>query len=173
MNEAVELKDGRSVRLRRLRTSDTELFVAYFGGLSAHSRYFFHPFAFDREHAAAEALKASAADGYRLVAVTAEAEDERIVGYGWIDGLQGPELPMLGIGLIDEYHNVGLGRALLTALIRGARELGLKQVRLGVFDDNPRAIHVYESVGFRRDPTKPPRAEGNHLEVYMLLQVDE
>ena len=33
----------------------------------------------------------------------------------------------------------------------GFRELGLHRISLGVYDFNPRAIHVYEKMGFKRE----------------------
>lgn len=167
----IKLKDGRIIKIRTVQNSDTELFLKYFDGLSAKSRYFFHPFPFDREHATAIAKDADSRSTYRLVAVEGEQERERIVGYTWIQGLEKDDIPMLGIGLVDEYHNAGLGKRLMKAMIERAKQLNLDRLKLGVYDDNPRAIHVYESVGFQIDPSIPPRKETEHTEIYMILRI--
>ena len=93
-----------------------------------------------------------------------------MVAYSWVDGLTGPDLPMLGIGVVDHYHGVGLGRALLRLMIEAARRLGVGTLRLGVFDHNSRAIHVYESVGFQVDRMMPPRVFDGITEICMVVR---
>ena len=78
---------------------------------------------------------------------------------------------MLGIGIVDDYHERGIGKLLLRALIGVGHGMGLQAIRLGVNDDNPRAIHVYESVGFRHDTAKPPQDRGSHKQLYMVCDV--
>ncbi len=170
----IKLKNGQVIKFRTVRNSDTELFLKYFDDLSARSRYFFHPGRFDLEHAESITKNANSGDTYRLVAVQGEKEYGRIVGYAWIQGLEKKDyIPMLGIGIIDEYHNVGLGKAMMKLMIERAKQLNLDRLKLGVFDDNPRAIHIYESVGFRIDPTIPPRKENEHTEIYMIIEIKD
>lgn len=167
----IKLKDGRVVKTRTVRKEDTFLILEYFNGLSAKSRYFFHPCPFDGENAAAIAADAENSDTYRLVAVEENQQRDRIVGYAWIQGLKRSDIPMVGIGIIDEYQNVGLGTEMLKLLTERAKQLNLESLRLGVYDDNPRAIHVYESVGYFLDLTIPPRKEAEHTEIYMTLRI--
>ena len=157
--------------MRKVCASDTDRFVVYFDGLSARSRYFYHPFAFDRASAEAVTTDLDSEDHYRIVATAERDGQEAIVGYAWLDGLTASDIPMLGIGIIDDYHERGIGKLLLRALIGVGRDRGLASIRLGVNDDNPRAIHVYESVGFRHDPTKPPQDRGSHQQIYMVCDV--
>ena len=42
---------------------------------------------------------------------------------------------------------------------------------LGVFADNRRAIHVYESVGFQLDPAFPARDFDGRSELYMVVEI--
>ena len=162
------LRDGTTVTLRRVRADDADRFVGYFDGLSERSRYFFHPFAFERASAETVTSDLNSEDSFRIVATAERGGREAIVGYAWLQGLSGPDVPMLGIGLVDAYHERGIGKLLLHALLDVGRGMGLKAIRLGVNDDNPRAIHVYESVGFRHDPSKPPQDRGSHQQIYMI-----
>ncbi len=162
------LRDGTTVTLRRVQAVDADRFVEYFDGLSERSRYFFHPFAFERASAETVTSDLDSEDSFRIVATAERGGREAIVGYAWLQGLSGPDVPMLGIGLVDAYHERGIGRLLLRALLDVGRAMGLKAIRLGVNDDNPRAIHVYESVGFRHDPSKPPQDRGSHQQIYMI-----
>jgi RimJ/RimL family protein N-acetyltransferase len=51
-----------------------------------------------------------------------------------------------------EARGKGYGTAMVTkALDAGFRELGLEQIELGVWDDNARAIRLYEGLGFACD----------------------
>ena len=165
------LRDGTTVTLRRVRAADTDRFVGYFDGLSERSRYFYHPFAFERASAEAVTSDLDSQDWYRIVATAERGGRETIVGYAWLQGITGPDLPMLGIGIVDDYHERGIGKLLLRALIGVGHGMGLQAIRLGVNDDNPRAIHVYESVGFRHDPAKPPQDRGSHKQLYMVCDV--
>ena len=56
----------------------------------------------------------------------------------------------IGIAVKKDYWNKGIGRKLLTSLIALAKQSGLKVLSLEVRTDNKRAIHLYESLGFRR-----------------------
>lgn len=170
------LKDGRTVRIRRARGSDTEPFLRFLAGLSAESRDFMHGWssasACTREHAESLAARALADDHHALVATDGEPPHERIVGYCWIDGLRSKEvIPMLGIGIIDKYHEVGLGKALFRLMLEHAGTMGWERVRLGVWADNARAIHVYESVGFRTDPAMPAKDFEGRTELYMVVRI--
>ncbi len=49
----------------------------------------------------------------------------------------------------DELRGKGYGKQMLRLAIEKARsEFGAKKITLGVFDNNPAALHCYESVGF-------------------------
>ncbi len=170
-----ELKDGRVVRFRTVRSSDTELFLGFFEGLSARSRDFMHGWSArcNLDHAQSITRQADSPGYHGLVVVAPTPSGERIVGHSWIDGIGGPDMPMLGIGIIDEYHEVGLGTKLLRLMIDDARQLGLERVKLGVWADNARAVHVYESVGFRRDPALPSRDFDGRIEHYLVVETNQ
>ncbi len=58
----------------------------------------------------------------------------------------------IGIGVAPTHRGVGLGRALLGAIIDWARaHPTLEKLDLGVFADNRRAIRLYESLGFAHE----------------------
>ena len=181
VDRQIELRDGRIVRFRNVRRSDTELLLGFFDGLSVQSRDFMHGWSArcSREHA--ESITAQAdQDSYHGVVVTVPADqahppasEERIVGYSWIADVIEWRAPGLGIGVVDEYHDMGLGSALLRSMIEDARQLGLDRVRLGVWADNPRAIHVYESVGFRSDPGIPPKDFDGRTELYLVVETNK
>ena len=56
----------------------------------------------------------------------------------------------IGIAVRKEYWGMGLGTLLMEKALALAAELGYQQAELGVYADNPRAIHIYEKLGFER-----------------------
>ncbi|MBB3441569.1 GNAT family N-acetyltransferase [Rhizobium sp. BK379] len=57
----------------------------------------------------------------------------------------------LGMGLLPAYRGQGLGRRLIEASIKGAQQVGMLRIELGVHADNARAIRLYEGIGFVRE----------------------
>ncbi len=57
----------------------------------------------------------------------------------------------LGFVIVDDTkRGKGYGRQMLKlAIAKAVREFGAKKITLGVFDNNPAALHCYESVGFK------------------------
>ncbi|CAN7653767.1 GNAT family N-acetyltransferase [Agrobacterium genomosp. 3] len=75
------------------------------------------------------------------------------VARGWLIGIlerkcEPGTLLMDGIFVRPEARSLGVGSALLEAIERRAVANGLKQVRLDVIDENPRARVLYQSRGF-------------------------
>lgn len=54
----------------------------------------------------------------------------------------------LAIAVRQDYWHLGIGRLLIEEDLRLAAEMGYEQIELGVFADNKRAQHLYESCGF-------------------------
>ena len=68
-----------------------------------------------------------------------------------------------GIVITTSMQNKGYGKEVLTRSVEyGFNELGLKRIYLGVFVDNPRAIHVYEQCGFKE-------YDRNDVDVFMEM----
>lgn len=55
----------------------------------------------------------------------------------------------LGISLAKAVREEGIGTELMSALIDEGRKLSLRLLTLSVFENNPRAIHLYKKFGFR------------------------
>jgi len=168
-NQEILLRDNRTVTLRAVVSDDVECFLGFFAGLSAQSKDFMHGWSAvgGQEHAEGMVGKMASADHIAIVAVTPNG---CIVGYCWLDGLESADMPMLGIGIIDEFHEAGLGRVLLRAMIGQAGAMGYPRVRLGVWTDNARAMHVYRAVGFVDDPIMPAKDFDGRTELYMVME---
>ena len=55
----------------------------------------------------------------------------------------------LAMYLHQDFHNVGLGAAMLPKLLELARREGLRRVGLTVVAENARAVRLYEKFGFK------------------------
>ena len=92
-------------------------------------------------------------EGAQLVALSGDAV------VGWCDIRRNPfegfrHVGELGVGLLPEWREQGLGRRLIKATIDAARAKGVTRVELETFASNPRAIHVFESLGFKTEGVK-------------------
>ena len=91
-------------------------------------------------------------DGQRSRALTMTDDDE-IVGYITLrTPADDTTEQRLGFVIVDDSkRSSGLGKALVSMAVKYAFEtLGATRVSLGVFDNNPAAIHCYEAAGFHR-----------------------
>lgn len=61
---------------------------------------------------------------------------------------------VLGMGLLPAYRGRGHGRKLLETTLKAAKLAGFSRVELTVHADNPRALALYERVGFVREGIK-------------------
>jgi len=72
-----------------------------------------------------------------------------LVGYAglWFDGR---DAQVMTVATDPGHQGRGIGRRLLTTLLDHARAVGAESVLLEVRVDNDPALHLYESLGFRR-----------------------
>lgn len=55
----------------------------------------------------------------------------------------------IGISVLKDYWELGIGSAMFKEMINIAKERGIKIIELGVIDCNDRAINLYKKYGFR------------------------
>lgn len=75
-------------------------------------------------------------------------------GKGFVDA----RVPELSISIVPGRRRMGIGRALLAALIAKAREHGVRAISMALAPDNP-ARPLYEEAGFVEDPAAPSASE--------------
>ena len=83
---------------------------------------------------------------------TAIDNDGKIVGHIMLR-YPDPSKTVIRFGFVivdDQLRGKGYGKQMLQLAIQKAKnEFGAKKITLGVFDNNPSALHCYESVGFK------------------------
>lgn len=123
------------------------------------------------------ALCAISAEGDKLLGIAGfKTADGALTGggfgdivaiYGWLGAIwRAPVLSLLerdriddqllmdGIAVIPEARGLGVGTALLHAIVEEASNRELRSVRLDVIDSNPRARALYERFGFTANTTE-------------------
>jgi putative acetyltransferase len=81
----------------------------------------------------------------------------------------------IGIMIHKDYQNKGVGTALMAALIDVADNwLMLVRIELSVFEDNERAIHLYEKFGFEKEGIKRLSGirNGKYENEYLMARIN-
>jgi RimJ/RimL family protein N-acetyltransferase len=125
----VQLRDGRTVWLRKIRTQDEDELRDAFHRLSADSRYarFMMPVREPSPAMLAAATRPHPDHDLALVAVSGEGgPDQDIVAGARYVGAQGVDTCEFAVTVADDWHGLGLARRLLEILIAQATARGLR-----------------------------------------------
>lgn len=78
--------------------------------------------------------------------------DKKIVGYIKIIRLYGKSnhVGELGMFVKKDYRDKGIGELMIRQALKYAHKEGIKIVKLSVFANNNRAIHLYRKLGFKK-----------------------
>jgi RimJ/RimL family protein N-acetyltransferase len=78
----------------------------------------------------------------------------------------------LGIHVLFEYRNQGIGTRLLETALTWARARSIEKITLSVFSTNACAIHLYENLGFQREGTrrKQFRVRGEYVDDILMAK---
>ena len=134
-----------NLTIRALADADVPKISAFFEGLSGASRYFYHPYPFDQDAVATIAGELHNPSCVHIGAFS----DEKLVGHVWYRGGGGDGYPGLGIGVVDAFHNRGIGQRLMGRIEGIARERGEQGLALTCYRENYRALRVYAKQGYR------------------------
>ena len=146
MGETVEFATtaGASLAARRLTCADAKPLQEFYASLSADSFRWFQAHALDDETVRKAMRRSERGDDLTLGLF----DGERLVGYLFLWYFNEP-VPLLGVGLHDDFHGRGLGRGLMRFLMTAAEANGSEGVELTTMQDNGRAFALYQNVGFR------------------------
>ncbi|MBU1202980.1 GNAT family N-acetyltransferase [Patescibacteria group bacterium] len=69
----------------------------------------------------------------------------------WFNLVQSDDLGRVNFGMIVDkvYQGMGYGQQIMEIIENEAKKLGAKKIRLGVFQDNNPAVHIYKKFGFK------------------------
>ncbi|MCI4346673.1 MAG: GNAT family N-acetyltransferase [Thermoplasmata archaeon] len=144
----VTLRDGRIALIRRARARDAEAVIAHVNAIGAEGVHLMtEKLRHTPEEERAVFRSADGKAGLYLVAVC----DGKIVGSADIARgrhSKNRHTAELGLALRKEARGIGLGTAMMRALIEWSRSVGLQKLTLGVFASNAPARALYRKLGF-------------------------
>lgn len=79
----------------------------------------------------------------------------------------------IGIGILKEYWNMGIGTLFFEEILRISEGLGIKQLELGVFEGNERGMALYRKMGFIQAGFLPDAVrlkDGRMLKEYTMIK---
>lgn len=77
--------------------------------------------------------------------------DNKVVGWCDISSIHrhvAEHVGSLGIGVLDSFRGMGIGKALMLKALELAKDKGLTRIELTVRENNTRAIELYKKLGF-------------------------
>ena len=86
-------------------------------------------------------------------------------------GMKTSHRAKIGIAILKDYWDLGIGSAMFEELIAAARERGSEIMELEFIEGNERAKHLYEKYGFRIVSEKPNAfklKDGTHLKEFYM-----
>lgn len=152
----VALRDGRTVHVRTIQTTDEGEILQAFGRMSAEARYmrFMRVVKEPNLERLHKALAAFPESGTGIVATVPAADGIDIVGSAIFVIGQDRSSCEFAINVDSNYGGTGLGRALMTTLIEEATRRGLIEMEGFVLTENKPMLRLASRLGFKthRDP---------------------
>ncbi|MGN1048797.1 MAG: GNAT family N-acetyltransferase, partial [Eubacteriales bacterium] len=89
----------------------------------------------------------------------------------FMSGIKKSHRAVIGIAILRDYWNLGIGSAMFEELVAAAQKRGIEIMELEFIEGNERAKHLYENFGFRVVSERPNAIklkDGTYLsEIYM------
>jgi GNAT superfamily N-acetyltransferase len=151
---SVTLRDESSIFIRPIEPDDKAAIVAAFQKLSPESRYrrFFAPLQQLRPADLAYLTEVDHHDHEALIAHSAHAEPLGVARF--VRGSEARKAEV-AVAVIDEWHGRGVGTALLTELVKRAREEGVQVFTATILTDNRDALKLMRTFGDAHRATSP------------------
>jgi len=147
-------KKGNNVTFRYLRENDLDAMLSYINTLIAEDTFiglYGAPLTLEEEKKHLDETIESMKKGDKIVIVV--EINGQYVGSGDLRRetvRRKKHGGNIGISLLQEYREDGIGTKLLTHLIAEGKKLGLSLLHLTCLENNDRALHLYEKLGFKR-----------------------
>ena len=134
------LKDGTVVHIRPIRPEDDHALIEIFKHLSPQTVYqrFFQALP---ELSPGMARYLANVNYTNRMALIAEAGGD-VIGVGRYERTSDAQVADLGLVVLDEWQNLGLGRILLQEILRIGKSNGIQQFRADVLAENRRMLRL-------------------------------
>jgi ribosomal protein S18 acetylase RimI-like enzyme len=167
-------KKGRKIEIREIQEKDYVELRNFINSLVRENTYISKNIPIDREgelnyvRRCLEEIKRK--ERVYLVAVY----KNKIVGAAEIRRKRFKEkhVGVLGISVRKNYRNEGIGKILMSEVIKRSKKLGIKLVILDVFKINKPAIALYEKLGFKKyaELLKALKHKGKYISVLCMYK---
>jgi acetyltransferase len=150
----LQLRDDTVVTIRPIRADDEPLMVTFHAGVSPRSVYqrYFHLSTLEQRitHTRlALTCRVDPAVGLALVAEHTAADGVvAVVALGRLTRTDPPGSAEVALLVVDRWHGLGLGTAMMHALVDGASELGVQRLHGEMLADNDAMRAVVRHAGF-------------------------
>ena len=174
----IALKDGRRAILRSPRVEDAAQMLAFLRESTAQTRFLVREpdeaerMTLEQEERFVRAQQDDAR-GVMLLALV----DGQLAGIGHLMPVSGMRRMRhrctLAIALLSAYWGLGIGRAMMRAMLETAKGLGYEQAELEVVTANERAVGLYRSLGFEvcgKLPRNMKYADGSYADLYTMVR---
>ena len=172
------LKDGRSAVLRSPKEEDVDGIIEYLlvsaGETDYILRYPEECLKYTRENESEFLKQVNSSDNRIMLVCEVEGRIAGNCDISFGTNMKTRHRASVGIALISEFWNLGIGTAMFKQLIKFAEERKeIIQIELDVVEGNMRARALYEKMGFRITNVKPDAIrlkDGTLLNEYMMIK---
>lgn len=147
----VALKDGRIALIRRAKSQDAEAVIAHVNAIGAEGIYIMTErlLLTPKEERAVFRRADGKSELYIVAIIGGEIVGTADVARGRHS--KNRHAASLGIAIRKDARGVGLGMAMMRAMIGWARSVGIRKLTLGVFASNTPAVALYRKLGFTQE----------------------
>lgn len=170
------LKDGRTAAFRSPSPDDAEAMIQYFKTINSETPYLLrYPDECDLDIASERAFLQNMLDSENSVMLFCTV-DGKLAGSCQIDRKKwrkNRHRGSVGVALVREFWGLGIGTAMFAELLAIARDWGLMQVELEVFEGNDRAMALYRKMGFEvvsATPNAIRLEDGTMLKEFLMVR---
>ena len=152
------MKNGSAVTIRPIRPEDETLLVQFHHGLSDQTVYmrYFNTFQLSQRITHERLSRLCFIDYDREMSLIADFKNGKggheLLGLSRLIKLGGTRDATFSVTIADKYQKQGLGRELLTRIIRVAGDEKLEHIVGGIHSENAAMLHLCRTLGFKLEP---------------------
>lgn len=167
------LRNDQVVKIRETEVKDAALILDFFVEVNKESKFLMREphevdMTLDEEMRFLERISKSEHDCMLVV-----FDENSVVG---TVGFHGSGLSRvkhrvsIGISVLSEYQNLGLGKIMMEMVLKKAKQYGKTKVELEVRIDNYNAIRLYEKYGFRNEGIRRNgfKVDGEYIDLLLM-----
>lgn len=171
------LKNGKKAILRNLTPGDAQEMLLFYKRTAGETDFMMRypeereEMDVEREQESLKTKQDSKDELY--LGCEVEGKIAGVCGLGRGDHIKTRHRGSVGISILKEYWNLGIGTFLFKEIMKAGKEMGLYQLELGVFEGNERGMALYRKMGFSKVAELPDAIrlkDGTMLKEYTMIK---